>query len=591
MSIQIVGCPSCNSFLLEDACECPVCGHVFDVNRAAITQSRPLPTDLMVNSDMDACPNCGENCRTGLVRCWNCSVFLKPEIAASYQRIREQASPETIEVFDLEIIEASTVTHDDLIRRRSRATPESFIATVPVAIEEYVDFELADDVQLTAFDDDDFELSDGIFLPMEDVRQDLPVGAEMLQIEHGFVDDIASDAGLVVVETLSDGLATASPANQLETAMALNSEETASSQPELVIQDQLMTNAVIEEAEIARIRKTAASKNTFVIFCPQGHRIRVKEKSRGQTGKCPKCESVFVVPLIQKPDPQKQTDFEMSGNNQGSSRYSQWLTDIHLHTVVPEKLKLKADSLLNEFQPVDIGFSAIDVLMATLLPPLGLFGGAQKKRPLARASMLEHLSPKEALIEGLSVAAKRTFGIQTFAQLSVVQPMPPEVETMFGGIPIFGVGRIAFRVPKLPEDKYTQYLSFSLSEFRAFLNAMQTVCGINSIGENTEIPIVDQYETYKCHVSQVSIRNLRHVDYYRRDPSFKLEVKGWKCSACGIAISEEGRIKVKLGGLKGKSLAKTKCPKCTKKFGNQALVVVEEESLHLAEAAPSTGTL
>ena len=145
MSIQIVGCPSCNSFLLEDACECPVCGHVFDVNRAAITQSRPLPTDLMVNSDMDACPNCGENCRTGLVRCWNCSVFLKPEIAASYQRIREQASPETIEVFDLEIIEASTVTHDDLIRRRSRATPESFIATVPVAIEEYVDFELADE--------------------------------------------------------------------------------------------------------------------------------------------------------------------------------------------------------------------------------------------------------------------------------------------------------------------------------------------------------------------------------------------------------------------------------------------------------------
>ena len=48
--------------------------------------------------------------------------------------------------------------------------------------------------------------------------------------------------------------------------------------------------------ELLKVRKSQQNKDTFVICCPKGCRIRVKEKHRGQAGKCPRCQSEFVVP-------------------------------------------------------------------------------------------------------------------------------------------------------------------------------------------------------------------------------------------------------------------------------------------------------
>ena len=67
-----------------------------------------------------------------------------------------------------------------------------------------------------------------------------------------------------------------------------------------------------------------------------------------------------------------------------ASRFKKWLDEIRLHTVDPQKLRIKADSLLNEAQAVDLGFSAEDLLVATLIA--GKFGANVKKTPAVRTA-------------------------------------------------------------------------------------------------------------------------------------------------------------------------------------------------------------
>ncbi|MEK6257937.1 MAG: hypothetical protein AABP62_04890 [Planctomycetota bacterium] len=606
MAIQIINCPSCDTFLLDDTAECPECGHVVNADRAANTQRRSLPTDAAVDGDMEACPKCGETCRQGLVRCWSCGTFLRPEIEASYLRRRESTRIEPMQTFDMEVIEESSVTEMDSIRRRHLATPESLLAAAPLAFEEDSgddDFELADDVRLSEIDEDAFDLAETVHLRAEGDEAD--VATEPTFRLRGVTEFSSSPVTPPVTGATDDGdretiplmpvSATAADTQVAEAFAAVDPAEAAASAPKVPAEDELLKIAADEEAEIARIRKAATTKATFVVYCPQGHRIRVREKFRGKTGKCPKCESAFVVPLKPKPNAKKKTDHELATVNAGdagtastSGRYARWLTDVRLHTVVPEKLKLKADSLLNEFQSVDLGIAADDLLLVTLVASAGMFGSNLKKKPAIRTALLEHLAKPEASIDGLAVATKRQFAKETFAQLAVVQPAPVDTESLFGNIPVFGAGRIAVRLPKSAEDKHAQYLSFMLSEFRTFAQALRAICGLEGLGANTEIPLADHYETYKCHYSDVPVLDLVSVDYYRKDPAFKMEIGGWKCSGCGLIVSEDARKKEKLGGLNGKGLAKAKCPKCTQKFGSNALVqlAATEASTPPAAAVP-----
>ena len=603
MAIQIINCPSCDTFLLNDTAECPECGHVVNANLAANPQHRSLPTDAAVDGDMEACPKCGETCRQGLVRCWSCGTFLRPDIEASYLRRKESAPIEMMPTFDMEVIEESSVTESNSIRRRNLATPESLLAAAPLAFEEDSgddDFELADEVHLSEADEDAFDLAETIHLRAEgDESEAATEPTFRLRGVTEFsssptvpqVTDAADDEDMETIPLMSAS-ATAED-NQTGDAFApIEQPESAASALKATPEDELLKIAADEEAEIARLRKAVTTKDTFVVFCPQGHRIRVREKFRGKTGKCPKCESTFVVPLKPKPNAKKKTDHELDTVNAGeggtiasSGRYAKWLTDVRLHTVVPEKLKLKADSLLNEFQAVDLGISADDLLLVTLVSSAGMFGSNLKKKPAVRAAMVEHLAKLDASVDGLTVATKRQFAKETFAQLVVVQPAPLDTESLFGNIPVFGAGRIAVRLPKSADDKHAQYLSFALYEFRAFAQALQAVCGLEGLGANTEVPLTDHYETYKCHYSEVPVRDLASVEYYRKDSSFKLEIGGWKCSGCGLTVSEDARKKEKLGGLNGKGLAKAKCPKCTQKFGSNALVQLAATEISTPPAA------
>ena len=331
--------------------------------------------------------------------------------------------------------------------------------------------------------------------------------------------------------------------------------------------EELLKIAADEEKDIQRVRLTQRSKDTFVIFCPQGCRIRVKEKHRGMSGKCPRCQSEFVVP--KKPVPKKVENADDSkAEPVVSSRYKKWLAEIRLHTVDPQKLRIKADSLLNECQAIDLGFSADDLLVATLIA--GKFGANLKKTPPIRQAMIEHFL-KQGTVETLTIAAKKTYTKELLAQFTVAQPAPIGTESLFGDIPVFGVNRIAVRIPKMSDDPHPRYLSFCLSEFRAFVEGMQSVCGIENFGTNVKVPLSDEYATFKCHVSQAPVLELAGVNYYEKDPGFKLEVSGWRCAACGIVISEAARAETKLGGANGKGIAKAKCPKCTLKFGSLTL--------------------
>ncbi len=593
MKMQIVSCPHCGTILFDDTSECHGCGHVLDHQSAPAIKARPLPIKGLGDGDMEACVNCGEMCRTGLVRCWNCSAFLRPEIEASYRKMRESGRYE-VEHVELPIIDATHVTEEDSLRRRV-STPDSFLASHPYAVHDSAggdDFELSGQLQLGDDDDETFDLNEDLLLleqPADYVEQsepetfqlqasseetfslqELPALEELPAVEEPPVQNelveppVRDEAGYAIAEAPPAEPAAVEPPPA----------------PEPPREDELLKIAADEEQDIQRVRKSLRSKDTFVIFCPQGCRIRVKERHRGMSGKCPRCQSEFVVP--RKPLA-KKTEYGMDASAAPvlSSRYKKWITDLRLHTVEPLKLRIKADSLLNECQAVDVGFSDGDVLIATLLA--GKFGANPKKIPPLRQAMLDHFL-NQGTVETLTVAAKKVYPTELLAMFTLAQPTPAGTESLFADIPVFGTNRIAVRIPKMADDTHARYLSFCLSEFRSFVEGLLTICGIEGFGDNAGIPLTDSYAKRKCHFSEAAVLELAQINYYEKDPAYKLEVSGWRCAACGIVISEAARLEKKFGGANGKAIAKTKCPKCTQKFGSLPLY-----QLAGATEAPAAG--
>lgn len=509
---------------------------------------------------MEPCSKCGEMCRIGLVRCFNCGTFLRPEIEASFRRMRQSGKYE-IERVELPIIDASHVSEEDSFKRRS-STPESFLASRSISssdVDGGDDFELSSDAQFGEVDEDAFELNDELL--------------SGYQLEGAGSDgqEIASAPPLIDASLVSASDASDAPPVQDMAEPPVQAEPSEPSAPEPPKEDELLKIAAEEEQDIQRVRKTLRSKGTFVIFCPQGCRIRVKEEHRGRKGKCPRCQSDFVVPktpLVKRP----------VGNAEPAapppvleSRYKSWMTDIRLHSFDPMKLRIKPDSLLNECVAADLGFADEDLLIVTLIA--GKFGANAKKLPPVRQAMLDHFL-KQGSVEALNAAAKKIYTRELLAQFMLAQPTPPGAESLFANIPVFGINRIAVRVPRMADDTQPRYLSFNLSEFRTFAETMESMYGITGLANGTSIPMADQYATHKCHVKSTKVLELKNLEYYQKDPGFKLEVSGWKCAACGIIISEAARAETKLGGPAGKSIAKAKCPKCTKKYGNLPLYQV-----------------
>lgn len=581
MSVSIILCPSCNSLLLPDTAQCPSCHHVLIEGRAPELGTLPQPSVISDSNEIeDACPGCNELVRRGLVRCWNCGTFMREEIAQSYQKM--QATPPKVIYSELpeEIDE-----------------PENEPAAAEPAVLDDVDFELAPDMSPTyeLAGDDDFDTAaplspkeDGIVAAAPTYTLKTPETPPAPEPKSAKEPAAKADPKADPKKTAEGS---AKPAVEVPQEFVSEFETQFGAHHHSISTggDVLLQVALAEEAEGVRKRRqstTGPGRGGFVVYCPHGHRVEVQERHRGLTGRCPRCREPFVVPALafdtEKADAEAQAKraeqlaadaaAQQTGDEAeiSAGEYTRWMSDVHHHTVNLTKLKLKAGSLLNEFNDVELAFSPNGLLVINLVKKGGLFGSADKKKPAARQAVIQHLTDGKDYT-ALPAASKQLYDVAALSQLKIVQPIASADESMFAGVPVFGDGRIAVRFPKVDETPDPQFASFSLSEFRKFSETLEEFYGIKNFGGDYGIPLEDEFIERVCYASQEHLSCLEHIDFYQTDPSFKLKLIGRKCQNCGTVMSEETREKEKFGGKNAKGIAKAKCPKCEKPFGDVAL--------------------
>lgn len=502
-----------------------------------------LPSEVTAAANERPCPECGEKVRTGLVRCWNCGAFLKKEIEQKYAEM--QAKPARI-IFS-ELPEGEAVAMGD------------------------VD------------DDTGFELS-GTDNPLASGQEDSGmIEGYQLQGLSGETDAKAKElSSKATAETAATAKKSAAPTKarkeEPEAGGVAHSVATAG--------DVLLEVAMDEEREQRTRRKQRGvslkggvrTPGGFIIYCPYGCRIEVKDQHRGMTGQCPKCRAPFIVPVDPPDYGYKERAAETETQAAAASptgAWSPWFTDQRLHTVAPEKLKLKAGSLAKDFAPVDVGFGPEGLLLVGMPAKKGgLFGGKDKGAPDPRTAIQDHLKEGKPVLEvpGSNV---RLISRDDLAQVRVAQPAANPAESMFAGIPVFGEHQIAVQLP-LVSGQPPQFLSFGITGFRAFATAVRDASGGIEI-QAPGVPKDESYTDYTCHYSDVPVRAINDVAWYQADPASGLVLAGWKCAACGLVVSEDARKKEGLGGKAGKGIAKAKCPKCSNKFGEQPLYTLPSQ--------------
>lgn len=461
------------------------------------------------------CPECGESVRKGLVRCWNCGAFMDSNLQAKYQEMQTNPTPPIFsQVPDSEVTSVDPVGEDD--------------------------FQLGADVTGTG-------------------RR-----AELGELE---------------AYSLSAPPAAPAPAP----VAAPVAEAPAQSHSIATAGDVLFAAAMQEQAENRERRRKrlpmiggVKTPGGFIIFCPYGCRVEVKEQHRGSQGRCPRCRAPFIVPID---PPQFATAKPTAEETQTAvDTGRQWLEDLHLHVVPPERLKLKADSLLREYFEQDFGFSPEGIVRINLSKKQGgMFGGggADKNKAGVRAAVRLHLQENKTLATAPAGEAQ-AYSSELLQELSVVQPAVSRAQSLFHGIPVFGAGRIAVMLP-LEDDGVPRYVSMGVTQFRKFAAYMQQYFGIEHFGAGCGIPATDEYDVVgKCHYMATPVRLLKHLEFYQADPTVELVLSGWKCEKCPTVMSEEGRSRDKFGGKDGKGIAKTKCPKCAQKFGSNPLYVLKD---------------
>ncbi len=544
--------------LLSDTAQCPNCHHVLHTDQKVNLSELKTHSEVMgVSSNEIPCPDCGEMVRKELVRCYQCGAFLRKEMAESYQRMRENAP-------NVDVPALREISHA--------------VRTVPTVSQSPDSSDLP-----PLADDDDFALGPGVTAVAPSQAASTADGDNTYSLDAPALSDASPSASAELPDIPVDH---AQPGEK-----KVSADPRAADVPhsDATAGDLLLDIAKQEESEsesrrkMRGRRKPGETRAGFIIFCPWGHQIEVQEKHRGQMGKCPRCKAAFIVPQARAVGkaaeaglgetavaaaPSEPTDTLVAG------KFTRWLRDVHVHSLDPTKLKLKPGSLESVFETQDLGFGLDGLLQLSLTKKGGLFGGTDKKKPEVRDAAVAHLVAGKPLSE-LQVAAQRLFGPDTLKQIQVVQPVIYAHESMFAGIPVFGVNRIAVRLPKPSEGNELLFASFWLSEFREFAKQMDEVFGVQGLGEDVGIPMTDKLAEYKCHYTDQAFHALDQSDYQQADPTLKLAIVGRKCEGCGLIVSEDGRKKEKLGGADGKGIAKAKCPKCQKKFGTFAYYAVE----------------
>jgi hypothetical protein len=250
---------------------------------------------------------------------------------------------------------------------------------------------------------------------------------------------------------------------------------------------------------------------------------------------------------------------------------------------------LKPGSLVDKHTEADLALTSAGLHI------IAFTGGDKKKKSLLSFGSSEKKTDRQAhrqqvrdqvtstgQISNLPNCDLKVISSDDLKDLRLVQPVVRVHESMFAGVPVFGEGRIAVYLPLSPEDGQQAFCSFPLSAWRSFSSKVKQLFSVELPGADNGIPETEKTDTLSCFVNQTKVESVRNLVYYQQDPAFELELTGYRCKSCGVAISEEGRKKNKLGGANGKAIAKAKCPKCSGKMGEELLYKIKKV------AAPET---
>lgn len=488
------------------------------------------------------CPDCGEMVRVNALRCWNCGGFMNPEMEIKYQAMQANPAPT---IFS-EVPAEEMHTMEDL-------------------------------------SDDDFQLS------MPGARTVRPAQDEIRLVPNE--PDVETKKVAAPAAPVAEAPAAEAPAKRAAAEAPQVSHSVATGG------DVLLDIARQEQRDLNKRLKgrrmmggTRTPGGGLIIFCPYGCRVEVKEAHRGMTGKCPRCEAPFIVPV--DPPRYKVKAEEAADTNESSDlgRVKAWVADLHLHVVDPQKLKIKADSLLRDFVDADVGMTADNLVVAVFSKkPGGTKPVAKGPDPkaTARSEAQKHLSDGRPA-SAINAAEKFVFSADQASELRIVQPALNPAQNIFHGIPVFGAGRVAVQLPFPTDGGHPRYLSMGITQFWELRKALEAAYGITGFGSDVGLPTDHKYSVYKCHYMETPIKALNNVDLYKADTSVELEVAGYQCGACKATVSEIGRKKESLGGKSPKGIAKAKCPKCSAKMGENLLYSLKQDVAEPSMAGSAT---
>ncbi len=362
--------------------------------------------------------------------------------------------------------------------------------------------------------------------------------------------------------------------------------------------DDLHSIAMQEQREFRRrrVEKLAeARRKRIMIPCPGcGAWIRVQEEQAGRTVRCPQCKGPVAIPELKK-KPEKKSE---KGPEPPAIELP-WIEDARLHLLNPTALVLKPGSLADQHTLADIAVTPTGLVIVNLNKD----GAKKKKSFLGKASgptpaeLQERRKQVRPLVaSGTEVkdhpnVEVQTLAADTVAYLRLVQPVAKVHESMFAGVPVFGDGRVAIYLPIDGGNGQQVFCSLTISQFRDLSNRLFDRHQVRLPGTENGVPESDKSDSLMCFYTQAKFESAQNLIYYQQDPAYELALSGHRCAACGITISEEGRLKNKLGGANGKGIAKAKCPKCGGKFGTLPLYrIAKSPSAPKATDSPSDTT-
>ncbi len=531
MSDPTTTCPNCEHMVLTDTPQCPHCGYDFAAREVRPMDQESLPSDGDANEV--PCAKCGAAVREHLVRCWNCGHFMRKEMEDSFTRmkaLRPKVEFRPLPDWNPEKADDETTIPADPTPTPAAAEPEA--AT----------YSLAGGTEQADSDDDDFETGPEIEFELGDDT------ADDFDFDGAFDDDGTFDedeADEPAAPPVRKGVAEAPPVRRAssEEPPPRRAAEPSPDHADAVAADSLLDIAMQEEQEDAK--RHAKRERT--------RKKRAAARRKRRAGQ--------AVPT-KKRKPQA-----------AAGRYRFWIKDLPLHVVGDStKVKAKPAALAKPTQTVDLGFGEVGLLVVSYVPRKSSLFGKSPDPAATRKAVVEHLRADGGLDD---LPAERHWAVEPeqARDLPFEQPNEYAHETVFGGVPVFGDGKIALLLPTAEDSPERCFLTLSLSQFRRFAKAAG-VFGAKEFGETRGIPLTDATEKQVCHYTDQEFEPLVDSTFHVHDEEIDLKVVGRRCQSCGLVVSEDGRKKESIGGKSGKGIGKAKCPKCGDPFGEITLYSV-----------------